>query len=143
MADLPAPPGVVLMTVGDARREFPDRDIGAAMRAWGDSPAVPEDPDHWWCWVLDGGVEIRSRFPTREAAVDDVWRILWWVHEDHVYTPRDDKRRMAEAKRQFLTDRGWGFPEGYKDTRRKGNEVRRRQDEILREQREKLEKQRR
>jgi len=140
MTRLPPPPGVVLMTVGEARREFPDREIGIAMRAWGDSPAVPRDPDDWWCWVLDGGVEIRSRFKTREEALMDSWRALWWVHKHHAYTSQEQKRQMREAQIAFLREQEWGFPEGYKQARHEGNEIRRRQREIFREQAEELKK---
>ena len=140
MSVLEPPPGVVVMTVGDARREFPGREIGPALPPWGDSPAVPREADDRWCWVLDGGVEIRERFMTREQAVRDAWRILWWVHQRHRFTAREDKRKMSEAQIAFLAEQGWGFPEGYKEARRRSNEIRRRQGELIRQEREKLEK---
>ena len=107
----PPPPGVTLMTVGDARREFPGEDIGRALSAWGDSPAVPRDPDDWWVWVLDSGRMIRGRNPTRYDALMDAWRALWWHLDTFRATSPERKRQMAEAKIAFLIKQGWGFPE--------------------------------
>lgn len=131
------PPGVAVMTVGEARREFPDHDIGPALRAWGDSPAVPRDPDDAWCWVLEGGIQVRARFKTREEAIESAWEILWYVWEHH----RDDPERgreIDEFKLRFLQERGWGFPEGYKKNMRDGMDRKRKHDAEVRRQQERL-----
>ena len=104
--ELPPPPGVRLMTVGDARREFPSQDIGPALRPWGESPAVERDPDDWWCWVL--GDEVRCRTPTREAALLESWRILWYRLD--TFSSPETRRLMAEVQIKFLLEQGWGFP---------------------------------
>lgn len=101
------------MTVGEARREFPDHVIGPPLRAWGDSPAVPRDPDEHWCWVLEGGIEIRCRFKTQEEAIANAWKILWFAYERRRDEP-ERAREIEEFKKQFLQERGWGFPEGFK-----------------------------
>lgn len=121
---IPPPPGVTLVTVGEARREFPDREIGEAVEAWGDSPAVPRSPDDEWCWVLDGGLEIRERFKTAEEACMDAWRMLWWVLEMRPYSADEQKLAMRTAQTDFLRTQGWGFPDGYKESRRESNAIR-------------------
>ena len=113
------PPGVDLMTLGDVRREFPDRGLGKAVRAWGDSPALPRAPDDSWCWVLDGGIEVRCRFETAEDVCRDAWRILWWVLTHHKHTTSEQKRELRDAHASFMQEMGLEFPEGYKDSARK------------------------
>jgi len=125
MSSLPPPPGVTLMTAGDARREFPDKEIGPALPAWGGSPALPPAPDDSWCWVLDAGAEVRSRFKTREEALMDSWRTLWWICESYAYTSPEQKRQMRDAKIAFLMEQGWGFPDDYKRRRREHDAIER------------------
>lgn len=127
------------MTVGEARREFPDHNIGPALRAWGDSSAVPRDPDDAWCWVLEGGIEIRARFKTRDEAIEDVWKILWFVWEGRRDEPAV-RREIEDLKLRFLQERGLGFPEGYKRDMAKGQSVQIRMNIEERRQREKRER---
>lgn len=109
---LPVPPGVTVMTVGEARAEFSDPNLGEALSAWGNSPAVPRDPDDYWCWVLEGGLDIRTRFKTQEEATEDAWRVLWVLRE--AWGSEEEKRQVLEDMIAVLRERGCGFPERYK-----------------------------
>lgn len=108
------PPGVVVITVGEARAKF-NPDIGAALPAWGDSPAIPRDPDDYWCWILDGGADIRTRFKTPESALENAWEILWWAYE--TWGSEKEKRQILMDKIEILQKRGHGFPKTYQGIR--------------------------
>lgn len=120
LTDLLPPPGVTVMTVGEARQRWPEEDIGPALRRWGDSPAVPRDPDYFWAWVLDEGREIRSRFESREEAIRDAWQTLWCMLEQRGSS--EQCREMKAAQIVYLQEQGWGFPTEPKATIRKGKE---------------------
>lgn len=104
------------MTVGEARAEFSDPDLGKALPAWGDSPEVPRDPDDYWCWVFEEGIEIRTRFKTIEEACEGAWCTLWWAHEN--WGSEEEQHQILKDKIEVLQKRGCGFPEKYKTARR-------------------------
>lgn len=85
--ELPPAPGFTLMRLGDARREFHNPNLGCALPAWGDSPAVPRAPDDSWV-TIENGKPFHERMLTRGAAIRVTWNFT-------IMRLKDDQREQV------------------------------------------------